>query len=249
MTTDDDSDELAERFERLHQASLTHPARLAMVRWDAWGIVASAMATNERQLLEAIEAPTEDQDLAIEIMRNVGGSGIGKKFIGDVYRLLHNYLASVATLVYHSRNLLRHYPDSNFVQEYERRLKTVRSEPVTKFVQDLRNVLVHHGLPNLRRELTFSGSLEGAEGTFTIRLDRDQLLGIERFTTEARTYLEAQDEEFPLRDPIAHYAGLVAELNSWIAVQFEPLHQRELEDYDALIDQMRPPRRPPQSES
>ncbi len=70
-------------------------------------------------------------------------------FFDDFDRLLHNYLASAMTLRDHARILCKRYRDEhrNFGDEYDTQIAANFGEPRLRFIQDLRNYMLHYRLP------------------------------------------------------------------------------------------------------
>lgn len=81
-------------------------------------------------------------------------------FLGEVDRLLHNYLAAASTLRDHTRRLWRQYPpaDPALIAEYDQRVREAFTEsPLVQFVQRLRNYSTHSQLPVSRGRLLGRG--------------------------------------------------------------------------------------------
>jgi hypothetical protein len=87
----------------------------------------------------------------------------------EINRLVHNFVAGSMSLIDHTRQFVReHYAGSALEGAYNNQVKVdFASEPVAKFVQNLRNYMLHKGLPNsqmfLHFDNTFNSPGAGAE--------------------------------------------------------------------------------------
>lgn len=212
-----------------------HPGRAAIGRWRQWSIVVRTFRVNQQQLVQHIAAPAGDEKLAVELMQNVRPPHVADAYIGELYRLLHNYVASVKTLVDHSRNLLDHYENSSFRRAYQLRVQALSREPVVVFVQDLRNVLLHQRLPGVVTQIRWESA--DSDHEFSLDFESDGLLKIERFTKRAREYIESQGQpQWPVQRPVEHYGRLIDELCDWTGAQFQGVHGNDIDDYRSAIE-------------
>lgn len=234
MTESDEWD----KIERLRRRAVDHPGRHAFVQWSAWRTVVDILTLNHRDLVAHLNEPNEKLDAALEVIRNVGPRK-DPDYSTEFYRLLHNYLASVKTLVDHSRNLSKRYPNkTDFLREYQDRVRRISEIPVARFVQELRNVVLHAQLPHIVSTVTFD-----AEGgpVHELTVDRAALLQASDWSAPARQYVQSQPEQFVLRTAIDAYMTEAMTLSAWIDPQFRVLHGSEYEDYERLLDEMRGP--------
>jgi hypothetical protein len=74
------------------------------------------------------------------------------RYMTEVFRLLHNFVASVMTLVEHTRATMRKlYKGQPFLAEYEARVsQEFDASELAHFVQDLRDYFMHRGLPPMK---------------------------------------------------------------------------------------------------
>jgi len=223
------------RVRALQQQIETHPGHVAFHTWDALRQVHSVMQLNEMDLLDLLEQPNHDHGLAIELFQNQGAPTTARRYYLEMYRLLHNYVASTMTLVDHSRRVVNKESDPEFRHEYDLRKDAIAVQPVTVFVQDLRNYLLHYRLPPFTSQLAFGRG--GSDVNSTIRLPRDKLIAWNRWNAEAKQFLRHQDSDFPLNEPVEAYRLLVDDLYEWLFAQFERLHGSEVEQVNKLRDE------------
>lgn len=74
----------------------------------------------------------------------------------ELARLLHNFLAAAMTLVDHTRVFVdEHYLGTAVKKAFRSRVESsFTNNPLTRFVQDLRNYMVHRGLPPSQKHFT-----------------------------------------------------------------------------------------------
>jgi hypothetical protein len=112
----------------------------------------------------------------------------------EFVRRLHNYLASVKTLVDHTRAFRsRHVRDEGFDSQCEAQLSRLRDNPVVKFLQEFRNPVLHSGLPRVAVTTTFPES-RGIRRQLTVSVS--ELLAMHDWSEEARRYIDQAQEGY-----------------------------------------------------
>ena len=137
-----------------------------------------------------------------------------EQFLDEVDRLLHNFVASVATFVDHTWRMWRNYPPNSaeVEAEYRRRIEeTFASSPLAAFVKGLRNFTLHQGLALALGELTW----EGERTEMRVYLDRAHLLDGE-WSSPARAYLVAAPEKVDVAEFVDEYARMVVAFMDWL---------------------------------
>lgn len=138
----------------------------------------------------------------------------------DFIRGLHNYLASVKTLVDHTRTFRsRQVVDETFDQQCEVQLRLMRDNPIVKFLQEFRNPVLHSHLPRVALMTTFP---EDKSVRRQLTLSVAELLAMRDWSQHARRYIvEAQEgyyEDQKYIDVAAaaeRYQEAVASFYSW----------------------------------
>lgn len=112
----------------------------------------------------------------------------------EFIRRLHNYLASVKTLVDHTRTFRsRHVRDEGFDQNCEVQLSRLRDDPVVKFLQEFRNPVLHSHLPRVALTTT-SPDCKGIRRQFTLSVS--DLRAMHDWSQEARRYIDEAQEGY-----------------------------------------------------
>lgn len=124
------------------------------------GISHYIFMTNYNQLKNSLELfNTKEVDSNIWAIKNRDKLN---QFQIEVIRLFHNYLASVKSLVDHTRIMVREvHGNKKFSREYELKKQEIFvNSPLSCFVQDLRNYILHKGIPETIAEKKFGESNE-----------------------------------------------------------------------------------------
>lgn len=108
-------------------------------------------------------------------------------------RHLHNFVASAMTVVEHTRVMMKERYDGESVHaEIGNRISnTVAQSPVCKFVQDMRNYIVHKGLPNSQMYNSLVNAGNGVhELKVGVKIPTLDLLDYKGWTAPAKAYIE-----------------------------------------------------------
>jgi hypothetical protein len=187
---------------------------------------------NAQELLAATHS-VRDADQGLELMAQDNREA-GQQAHREVNRFVHNFVTAARTIVEHTRNLVReHYADTTFQKDYKDMVGlTFASEPVAKFVQDLRNYMVHKGLPDSQMYLEFKSADKSAEGESTlktgVRYQAATLLEWDGWTLPARTYIEAAGEYVYIHAFAEEYVEKVLKFHSWLDNALNQFHEDDL---------------------
>ena len=156
-------------------------------------------------------------------------------FFDEIDRLLHNYLAAALTLRDHGRNLRERYREEHpqFADEYNAEAAAIRDSPRLRFVQDLRNYMLHYRLPVVQGQLTIGPKMESS-----VLLLRDKLREWENWSAAAKSYLEDAPEAIRIVDELDAYSEAVSAFQEWLLQAFAALHPEDLEELKRLQEQL-----------
>ncbi len=218
-------------FAALHEQIQSHPGMLARRAWDSLVDIHAVMLTNQDELTAFVKAVEENTDDAAHLAGNVGPEEPRRTMFREVIRRLHNYVASVGTLVDHTRILIRKYEGTPTHTEYETRRLDAISNNVVPFVSKLRNYVLHVGVPSIGIQFRVD---HGSESV-TIFLDRDAALTWKDWPASARAYLESKPSQLSLIEVIEEYAAVIEDLYRWLYDQFPTLHDADIAAVNDLI--------------
>jgi hypothetical protein len=166
-------------------------------------------------------------------------------FDDEVNRLLHNYLASLATLrdvqrmVHRKLWTERHAPDSKDdkrtaweVKIWEPKRDELFGDDVVKFLVDLRNYSMHYAIP-----LSSSGTTVSWNGSGpvvqenAVRLNRLELLKWDGWKGASRRHIESHDGDIEFLPAIADYSLKVRDFYGWFWEQVLAEVRVDLDEY------------------
>lgn len=157
-------------------------------------------------------------------------------FIRDVIRLFHNHLAGAATLLDHTRIVSDEvYRETSFADEYRQQIEQrFIDSPLPHFIEDLRNYMLHKGLPLALSELSFDRGSSGVEVDSALKLDANKLRDWENWSEKGRQYLDALDNKVKLEDVVNEYTTLVADFYGWFKNRHYMVNREALRDLEEL---------------
>lgn len=210
-----------------------------------WRVVAESEALgrsfrvftgNARELLRTLAVFGNPEAIALlwDVDRRVEFEAV----LGEVDRQLHNYLASVKSLVDHTRSIVDGmYPvGSAFRATYEAEKDRLSSTARARFVQDLRNYTLHRRLPNPIGRLSMERDQPARS---RVLLSTAELLEWDGWSAGARGFLQTAGDEIDLADVIGGYTQEVGAFYQWFGGEQEREHATELADLQAMRQELR----------
>jgi hypothetical protein len=170
-------------------------------------------------------------------------------FQTEIIRLFHNYLASVKSLVEHTRIIVREIHGSNeFSRECELKIKEIfGNSTLSHFIQDLRNYILHKGIPRIFARMKPRESMK-SEVTSSIMLELSSLRSWDGWKAKSKEYLNDAKDDLNLYEIIVAYGSLVIDFYNWFLKRQEELFKEELEitqkikdEYNKMVLKILPP--------
>lgn len=155
----------------------------------------------------------------------------------EVTRGLHNYVASVMTLVEHTRIFAREtYEKTQFWTEYQAAINARFESPLPHFVQDLRDYTLHYRLPMTGASTSWK---QGEEHLKTrIMLDVESFRDWNGWSPQARENLKGLAKDAELLEIIEAYFFTVQGFYQWLAKRQAELHREELAEVRQLQEKL-----------
>lgn len=226
----------ARRVRELQEAVQRHPGTAAHVSLRSIERIRAIQQHNYEELTELLDEPNHNHDLLIELFQNVRDATVRDAYLQLFATTFHNYMASVRTLVDHTRVVVKKVERPTFVAEYERRLHPLRQSTCAAFMQRFRNYVIHYRFPNFIQHVRFAGRAPD-EPALQMLLARADLLEWEEWTADAKAYLVDQEEQFDIRGPLREYDEMISTLYNWFFPGFSRAHGDVLAGVNALIDE------------
>jgi hypothetical protein len=155
-----------------------------------------------------------------------------KSVARESVRLLHNFVASVASLVDHTRAMYQLLHKDGSFPEYQREVsKRFVRDPLIQFVQNLRNYLLHVQSPFI----TYSTTLDFKTGQAIIRLGLDVggLKAWDGWNSAAKQYLDGAEKLVHIPTVVSQYEKRVRDFYVWFGEREDEIHAAALDRFFA----------------
>ena len=158
--------DIGRRYEEYIQQKNEHPGMIAYDRWRELGRSFDIFVRNSVELLRMLTDFRDNGDLMVEVVLNQDPeSQVKRDFFGRLDQRVHNFAASRASLVDHSRRHMKPYTGKPFSKEYTRRTNALAVLPSAVFVHDFRNFLLHYGVAPFVMRVSVDNSRESETGS------------------------------------------------------------------------------------
>jgi hypothetical protein len=161
------------------------------------------------------------------------------RFLIELTRRLHNFLAAAKTLMDNTRSFVVHAygEDSKFYKEYrEALLRTIDKSPVRKFTADLRNYFTHVGAPFIHSGM--SGSEAKGRDRYTLRLNTEKMRRSREWSRGAREYIEANSNNIDLELYVLDYYQKIVAFQDFLQVRVQYWSREPWERSLAIHDEV-----------
>jgi hypothetical protein len=215
-------------YGKLHEEILTHPGYRLYQLINAHSTSKNILSGNcfqLRKLLEVLHDPKNiDRFWALENRQYLSD------LQGEAIRHFHNFLASVKTVVEHTRNCMR----DNAIRpehrtEYQKKIEEVfMNDPLSKFLEDFRNFMLHRSLPLTEMTLDISTS------TSTLYVDLTKMEDWERWTESSRRFITANKPKVSMMRLVDEYEEKAKAFYAWFYPRFQHYYEGEIDAALAL---------------
>lgn len=152
----------------------------------------------------------------------------------ELLRHLQNTLGSAISLRNHAirlRKLIEKDGDdiSWYVTEFKARFDSNR---VARFVHDLRNYLVHDGMPK-------ASTVTGPRLETTLKLDQSSLLEYKQWNEKSLEYINAHPDGIDLHVCMMEYDKNVVEFYQWFEGDYKAFYAAAFAKQQALVDELK----------
>jgi hypothetical protein len=154
----------------------------------------------------------------------------------EVMRLFHNFLASAKSLIDHTRVFVDDYYDGTpLMQAYRQKVQAdFATDPLMRFIQDLRNYMLHRGLPgdSMSLSITRIPETNSHDMVSTVSIDKEKLLTWSSWTKPSLSFLAAADEEIRISRISTSYGERVVAFSDWFDTTLEKHHGSDIEAFE-----------------
>ena len=153
----------------------------------------------------------------------------------ELTRLVHNYVASVKTLVDHTRVIANKVIASEKLGEYQERVDSeFKFDPTSRFLHNLRDYLLHVSHPPIKAKLSFTGPAGMESG---VELASDILLTWENWSSEARKYINSHLGGIAMLPLVDEYNCKVQSFYEWLVDYLYDARRAEMDEFWAKQDE------------
>ncbi|MDD3289252.1 MAG: hypothetical protein PHX43_09685 [Alphaproteobacteria bacterium] len=220
---------------KLHNRILESCGMAVVNRMYRRGFTGNIFSMNALELDKAIET-IEDLDISLPLWFAKNREEQVQTH-REINRLFHNFLASAKTLVDHTRIFMEtYYARSALEKRYAERLqKTLADDELCAFVHDLRNYMLHYGLPYTQMHLSFENDGNGGQHSSAgVSLDKKRLREWSGWKGKSKRFLDNQGDAVGVRQITASYTAKIKEFNDWLDQEIKLHHATDLEELHAL---------------
>jgi hypothetical protein len=205
---------------------LAMPGFAALVKLKRLHRIAKIFHGNAEALLGHLRRM---DDLAV-LLPTVSDQRALEEFGDETERHLHNYVAAAQSRVDHLRRFKRKDLPEGLREEYQQRIDNeFKDSPLHKFIIDLRHLMLHVRLPVSTTRETWE---RGGPYVFRVMLDSADLLERwDKWSPEARRYIEASGESVDLRRTVGTYAEKATTFDRWVAEGISTQHLEDIESF------------------
>jgi len=175
---------------------------------------------NYRELKRvAGQLDAQDDESTLQVLALWSERGRLHAVLDEAARLLHNFLASAMTLVDHTRaHINTWHAGTTFEKEYKRQVReSFTANPVSRFVQCLRNYNLHYRLPVVSGRLSMEFDPPGQTKSMKsqVMLDVMKLQERDNWDPPSKTYMTRVGKELPVDRLADDYMKLVLPFHDW----------------------------------
>lgn len=166
---------------------------------------------------------------------NIIGDGTSEnywKYLMEVTRLLHNYVASVHSLIDHTRVYCNNeYLKKGLFLDYSNKVEmTFKNNSCAVFIKELRQYIQHYSIPDVFIKVV----LRINNVDVRLKLNSKTLMAYTRWHKLSKEYIRIQEENVDLENAIDEYRNIVIEFYNWFRTRENDLNKVILQNYIEL---------------
>lgn len=189
---------------------------------------------NYQELYNVINSYEKDQSIW-HVKNRPKLEALQKEFL----RQLHNYLASILSLIDHTRAFCKNLDNQQFSKDNDEKIENIKNNKSAKFLKDLRNYTQHHELPSVFATVEVTKSDvdgEKEEKKFTLKIQ--DLLKWDNWSSLSQTFIEEHQKEIDLKTVIEEYQKLITKFYQWFYKRVVELNSEEIEELRKVESEM-----------
>jgi len=201
--------------------------------WSSYQSILSVWRLNKSDLESLLNRLHSDEALALEMIQNVRESTLRDSIHRELDRQIYNYLTSFRSVIDASRALLALYPNSQIVVKASK-FREPFDGPQFRFINALRNYVVHYDLPVSGQQLNFT---RGQHIEFKILADTDRLLEYSGWDGNVKTFLKSQTEPLDIGRLLFSHMRAAEKQWGWLHNIQYALHSFQIYEYNQCVNE------------
>lgn len=149
---------------------------------------------------------------------------------------LHNYAASVYTLINHSQRVVQKYGDDSFSEQYSDELKDRNIHKKGAFLQQLRHYIQKKKLPPIEILVTHRNSED--EKSADLYLKKEMMMSWDGWTSDAKDYLQTLNGGVPIRQEIEEYQEEIDSFYDWLFKYMKLYFKDDFQSTKKIVEQI-----------
>lgn len=222
-----------ELFKQLHASS----GMVYLNRRKLRAFTVNIFHGNFGELMKACEI-VENPQIGLKLMSEEHRKTLGTQAHMEVMRLFHNLLAAAKSLIDHTRVFVDYYYHNTLLmQAYRQKVQAdFADDPLMRFIQDLRNYMLHRGLPGGSMSLSMTKDIEtnAQEMKSTVGIDKKAIEKWDRWTKPSRQFLASADDEIKISQIARAYGERVVEFAEWFDTKLHKHHEDDIAAFERL---------------
>ena len=220
-------------FKELHAS----PEMVYLNRRKLRAFTVNIFRGNFNELMKACEL-VENPQIGLQLMSEEHRRTLGTQAHMEVMRLFHNFLAAAKSLIDHTRVFVDdYYRGTSLAQAYQQKIQTdFADDPLMRFIQDLRNYMLHRALPGGSMSLSMTRNQEtnAQDMKSTVGVDKKAIETWEKWTKPSLEFLAATDDEIQISQISGAYGERVVEFTEWFDTELHKHHGADIEVFERL---------------
>lgn len=222
-----------ELFKQLHAS----PGMVYLNRRKLRAFTVNIFHGNFGELMKACEI-VENPQVGLKLMSEEHRKTLGTQAHMEVMRLFHNFLAAAKSLIDHTRVFVDdYYRDTPLMQAYQQKVQAdFADDPLMRFIQDLRNYMLHRGLPggSMSLSVTRDPETNAQEMKSTVGIDKKAIATWDRWTKPSLQFLASADDEIQISQIGRAYGERVVQFAEWFDTKLHKHHGDDIAAFERL---------------
>lgn len=223
-------------FGQLQERIKNHPGKPIFDALQVYGVSLNFLFGNCNQLRQLIRLLEDPNDPA-QIMGIDRRSHLQNLF-DETNRHFHNFLASITTLVDHTRNLMgENFVKPEHCQEYQMKVGTIfANDPLAQFLKNFRNYITHYAIPHIGLEHHLCSTGTGIESV-QLFIDLDRLETRFDWSAPGRKFIEQNKPQVQMLKLVDDYEMKARNFTDELMATFRNHQGQELNEVVALMQE------------